>query len=102
MANPRARVIGCSAVLALAAAMAAIAQAPPPPTGLSAQVAGNVVTAFWNPSPGAVNYLVQVGTAPGASNLFSGTVGNTTTASGAVPPGTYFWRVMAIGPSGAA
>jgi hypothetical protein len=76
------------------------AQAPAPPTGLNQQVSGNLVSISWNSVTGAVAYVVQVGTASGASNLFNAPVGNVTAASGAVPGGTYFWRVIAVGPSG--
>jgi hypothetical protein len=78
------------------------AQSPGAPTGLSQVVAGNTVTISWSAPAGAVNYIVQVGTAPGASNLFNAAIGNTTTAAGVVPNGGYFWRVIALGPSGAA
>jgi hypothetical protein len=77
------------------------AQAPAPPTGLNQQVNGPVVSVSWNAAAGAVAYIVQVGTASGASNLFNGSVGNITGASGSLPNGTYFWRVIAVGPTGA-
>src|SRR5262245_15497936 len=77
------------------------AQAPSPPTGLNSQIAGSFVTISWNAAPGAVGYVVSVGNSPGASNLFNGSVGNAVSASGTVGPGTYYWRVAAIGPSGA-
>ena len=43
----------------------------------------------------ATSYTVQVGGAPGLSNLFNAPVGNVTTVSGTVGAGTYFWRVLA-------
>jgi hypothetical protein len=100
MSVSRFRAITCAAVLVLASAATSRAQVPPPPTGLNAQVAGTFVTLFWNAAPGAVSYRLQVGTAPGASNLFDAQIGNLTVVSGSVGAGTYFWRVMAIGTSG--
>lgn len=76
------------------------AQAPLSPTGLSSQVSGDLVTISWNPAAGAAAYAVLVGSAPGASDLFAGSVGAATSASGRVPPGTYFWRVVALSIAG--
>jgi hypothetical protein len=77
------------------------ATAPVAPTGLAATVQGFEVTLRWNPandasgtSP-ATNYTLGVGTAPGLSNVFYGAIGNVTTASGSVPAGLYYWRVVA-------
>lgn len=74
---------------------------PPAPTGLVPLVAGNLVQVSWNASAGAVNYIVQVGTAAGASNIFNAGIGNTTRAQGTIGPATYFWRVIAVDASGA-
>jgi hypothetical protein len=77
---------------------------PSTPTGLRSQVAGATVSLFWDPLSGpsqATAYTLQVGTFSGASNLFNGNVGSTTTVSGAVGPGTYFWRVIATNDAGA-
>lgn len=76
------------------------AQAPAVPTGLRSTVNGNVVSVGWDAVGLAVNYRIQVGTSTGASNLFDGIIGNVTNAQGTVPPGAYFWRVIAIAPSG--
>jgi hypothetical protein len=76
------------------------AQAPAAPTGLTQQVVGNLVTISWNGVVGAVAYIVQVGTVSGASNVFNARVGDITGASGSLPSGAYFWRVIAVGPSG--
>jgi hypothetical protein len=95
-------VLACSGILFAISVVTGHAQAPSPPTGLNPQVTGNFVQVSWNASPGAVSYILQAGTAPGASNLFNGVVGNITGASGTLPNGTYYWRVIAVGPSGAA
>ena len=75
------------------------------PTNLSATVVGSTVTLAWTAPPGATvtNYVVEAGSAPGASNLASFSTNSTATtfvASG-VGPGTYFVRVRAAGSGGA-
>jgi hypothetical protein len=83
---------------------AATATPPSAPTGLRSQVAGNHVTLSWNPvtsdDPAATSYTLQVGSASRLSNVFAQNVGTTTTVSGAVPSGTYFWRVIAANNAG--
>ena len=73
---------------------------PAPPIGLLAQTTTNSVTLSWVESIGATSYIVQVGSSAGASNLFAGSVGNTTTVSGAVATGNYFFRVLAVNAAG--
>jgi hypothetical protein len=102
MKSPAIRALAFTAMLVVAAVSVHHAQAPATPTGLNSQVNGNFVAVSWNPVPGAVSYMLQAGTSPGASNLFSGVIGNVTSASGTLGSGTYFWRVSAIGPSGQA
>lgn len=68
--------------------------APAPPT-VSVNVAGNVVTLSWPPSANATSYILEVGTASGASNLFNQDIGGTLTVSGTIPSGTFFARVRA-------
>lgn len=90
------------------------AQTPPPitppsaPTGLLSQVTGTTVRLSWNavttdgtwlPSA-ATSYTLQVGTAASLSNVFLASVGNLTTVSGTAPPGTYYWRVVAVNSAG--
>jgi hypothetical protein len=75
-----------------------LASSPGAPQGLHASVAGSVATLAWAPpNEGfATRYLLSVGTAPGADNLLSEyPVGNVTSVSGALPPGTYYARVQA-------
>jgi hypothetical protein len=78
---------------------------PATPTGLQSQVVGNSVTLFWTPapasSPAVSSYVLQVGTAAGQSNLFNQPIGNTTSVSGAVGVGQYFWRLIATNAAGA-
>ena len=67
---------------------------PSTPTGLSFTQSGGVVAVLWNAAPGAVEYLLEAGTAPGTSNVFNGTVGATTSVSSPVSAGTYYVRVL--------
>lgn len=77
---------------------------PSAPTNLQAAVNGTNVTLSWSPpgapSSAASNYIVQVGTGSGLSNLFNGSIGNVTTVSGGVGNGAYFWRVIAANSGG--
>ncbi len=73
---------------------------PAAPTRLRTQVFGSLAVAAWDPSANAASYIVQVGSVSGASDLFNAPLGNTTTISGNVPPGQYFWRVIASNSGG--
>jgi photosystem II stability/assembly factor-like uncharacterized protein len=76
---------------------------PARPNGLQSQVNGSAVVLSWNaaadlpPAPlaPATSYILAVGTAPTQTDLFNGSLGNTTTVSGMVGNGTYYWRVVA-------
>ena len=72
---------------------------PAAPTGLAANVVGPNVTVSWAAVATATAYVLDVGTAPGDSSLGSFTVPGTS-AAGAVPPGTYYWRVRAQNSAG--
>lgn len=76
-----------------------LSAAPGRPEGLAASVSGAVASLSWAPpSTGgvAMTYLLSAGTTPGAANLLNGLpVGLMTTASGALPAGTYYARVHA-------
>jgi hypothetical protein len=70
-----------------------------PPSGLTSSKAGGVLTVAWNGALGYSTYAMEIGSAPGASNLFAGVVGPATsfhTATAAAPPGTYYVRVRGI------
>lgn len=72
----------------------------PVPVGLSAQVSpGGVVSLTWTPTAEATSYLVEAGTASGASDLAVIPIA-ATAVSGVVAPGTYFARVRAVTPCG--
>ena len=70
---------------------------PVAPDGVAATLSGRVISLSWNsPTTGAAptSYVVDVGTATGASNLGSFNTGTTaTTVSGSVPAGRYFIRL---------
>jgi hypothetical protein len=76
---------------------------PGAPSGMAASTTGGRVTLFWNPpTDGGLpfTYLVQVGTAPGSTNVFNGPVGLLTSVSGDLWPGTFYARVRAQGSAG--
>jgi len=77
--------------------------APAAPTLSFTRPAGAIRLA-WTPSLGAVAYVLQVGTAAGASDIFNGSFGAATTLTipGTILPArVYFIRVLAVGPCGA-
>lgn len=71
--------------------------AQPSPAGLTNSVVGSTVTLTWSPSSGAASYVLEAGSASGASNLAVLDTGNANAmfvASG-VGAGTYFVRIRA-------
>jgi hypothetical protein len=75
-------------------------QIPPPPGNLTFQKNGFNVVLNWLAAAGATSYEVQVGSAPGQSNLLTINVGNITNLPAFGPPGTYFVRIVAINACG--
>lgn len=76
---------------------------PGAPTALAGSVSGTTVSVSWAPpsSGGApTGYVAQVGTSPGAANVFNAAVGAITAASGTLAPGTYYIRVRAQNAAG--
>jgi hypothetical protein len=75
-----------------------------PPSGLAASVSGTSVSLTWTaPSGTAVtSYIVEVGSAPGLSNLASVSTGTTATSftTAGVESGTYYLRVKAVSAAG--
>jgi hypothetical protein len=79
---------------------------PPAPTGLRSQVSGRNVTLSWNAAADlpdamaadpATSYVLQVGTASGRSDLFTGNVGGVTAVTGSgLSPNLYYWRVVGV------
>ena len=77
-----------------------VAEAPRAPVSLAAQVAGAAVSLSWQSAgpPAAISrYVLEVGSAPGRNDIFSGLDVGLQTSFGAssVPPGTYYVRVRA-------
>jgi hypothetical protein len=73
---------------------------PPPPSNLSFSVAGSIVSLSWTAVSGAIDYVIEAGSAPGVSDLFNAPVGSQTTFVTPAPPGRYYVRVRARNPSG--
>jgi glucose/arabinose dehydrogenase len=73
---------------------------PSAPQGLTSQVNGSSVALSWSPPASGVpsQYQLEVGSAPGASNLLVTTVPGGTTSLGAsgVADGVYFVRLRAV------
>jgi Ca2+-binding RTX toxin-like protein len=75
--------------------------APPAPAITAAVVVNNVATLAWAAVPGATSYVVQAGTASGASDLFDGNVGANVIVSADVSAGfRAYVRVLAANACG--
>jgi predicted phage tail protein len=78
---------------------------PGAPTDFGASISGSRATLTWNPPAsggGATQYLLYVGSTPGAANIVNGFgVGNVLTVSGDLPQGAYYARLRAANPFGA-
>jgi hypothetical protein len=77
--------------------------APTAPTSLASTVVGDQVTLNWTaPAAGcpATGYVIQAGSAAGASNLALLNVGASTSLTVTAPPGTYYVRVVATNAAG--
>lgn len=68
--------------------------APAPPSPLSASMSGRQVTLEWSPIAGAIGYVLEAGTSPGASNVIVTPIAGTSITT-AAPPGSYYVRVRA-------
>jgi hypothetical protein len=68
--------------------------APPTPTGFAASASGNTITLTWNTVAGALSFIIEAGSAPGAANIITFDTGNPATSfTGTAPNGTYYLRV---------
>ncbi len=73
------------------------------PSGLNVAQSAAAVLFSWLPPLGAVSYRMQVGTAPGATNVADVNVGGGTALAvslAGVPPGVYYVRVSAVSACG--
>jgi hypothetical protein len=76
-------------------------QAPSPPGALASSVSGQRVMLTWLAAPAASSYVVEAGSAPGASNVFNGDVGGAPAlVVDGVPDGQYFVRTRAVNSCG--
>ena len=67
---------------------------PPAPIGLSASIAGSVVTLRWSVAATATSYVIEAGSGTGLANLASLDTGSAlTTFVASAPAGSYFVRV---------
>jgi hypothetical protein len=90
-------------LLAVAASTTALSAVPVPPINLTAVVSGSTITLSWSFPTRTVllGYILEAGTAPGASNIASSPVGlRTTFTATSVPPGRYYVRVRALAEDG--
>ena len=65
------------------------------PAPFSATVSGRFVILNWAGVADATDYVIEVGSSSGASDLLVAPVGNVTTVSTMADPRTYFVRVRA-------
>ncbi len=90
-ARVRARTPGDSSVVSnevgFSVGESGCAAMPKTPREVSGSIAADVATLRWKHAGGATSFIVQVGGAPGRSDLFNGNVGSTRTVSANVPAG---------------
>jgi predicted phage tail protein len=68
--------------------------APDAPAGLTAMASGNTATLSWDTVAGALSFIIEAGSAPGAANLVAFDTGSTATSfTGNAPNGAYYLRV---------
>jgi hypothetical protein len=73
---------------------------PAAPANFRFSRAGSLVTLLWDATPTASDYVVEVGSVPGASNLLVAPLAGSPVSTVA-PPGTYYVRVRARNGCGA-
>jgi len=73
---------------------------PTAPSALTHTIAGSVVSLHWTASPTAAGYLVDAGSAPGATDIGSIPVVAATSLVVGAPNGTYYVRVRAVSACG--
>ena len=71
-----------------------IPEAPPAPGPVTFMLFGRTVAVQWPAIPGAVDYVLEAGSAPGLRDLYSAVIGSHSLVTSA-PPGRYFVRVRA-------
>lgn len=67
---------------------------PAAPTGFTATATGNTVTLTWHTVAGALSFVIEAGSAPGATDITTFDTGSAaTTFSTTAPDGTYYVRI---------
>ncbi len=99
-----ANAVGVSApsnqVSVMVSSAAACTAAPPAPASILAQSGGLLVALSWPVSPAATSYLLEAGTASGATDIGTAVVGNVTAYQGVGVAGAYVVRVRAANACG--
>jgi hypothetical protein len=96
----------CGTSVASEETVAVVGGAPVPPGrpfNLDATVTGSSVVLSWAAptiGTGPFQYLVEVGTAPGLSNIMVTPTNATSLSAAGVPPGVYYVRTRAVGVAG--
>ena len=100
--QPLATVDLVSSRAAVASYGQAILLTPPlSPAPLTLNLAGRHATLTWINPGDTIDFVIEVGTLPGRSNIGIFHVGNVTSFASDVPPGTYYVRVRALNDVGA-
>lgn len=73
---------------------------PTSPAPFNYSQSGAFVSLAWAPSAGAADYVIEVGSGPGLSNILVTGVGAGTALSTMAPPGVYFARMRGRGACG--
>lgn len=67
---------------------------------LRASTEGLTVRLAWDAMAASVSYVLEAGSSPGLSDLYSADIGNVTTLTASAPAGTYFLRLRPRTPAG--
>jgi hypothetical protein len=101
-ADPPAPVSSLEVVLDGGCLRLGLATAPEAPATLTTSVSGRRVTLDWTPIPGAIDYQIEAGSAPGLANLAVVRAGGSRPfVVEGTPSGTYYVRVRALNYVGA-
>ncbi len=68
---------------------------PDRPPAPSFNVSGNLLTLSWSDSLGALEYIVEAGSASGLYDVYNASVGHVLNLAGTIPSGRYFVRLRA-------
>jgi hypothetical protein len=73
---------------------------PAAPTGLRSQTVRTLAFGAWDAAANAFSYTLQIGRSPGAADMFNAPLGLVRSVAGMIPPGQYYWRVLASNTAG--